>query len=96
MDALLQPAVLSIVDRGTFDLTLLVDADLVECGENLSISTPHNDSPILTQEVSVPLLMGVWGGMVVMKKLLLPPPLLFLASKRLSSLLILSKVMIDT
>ena len=95
MDALLQPAVLSIVDKGTFDLTLLVDADLVECGENLSISTPHNDSPILTQEVSVPLLMGVWGGMVVMKKLLLPP-LLFLASKRLSSLLILSKVMSDT
>ena len=95
MDALLQPAVLSIVDKGTFDLTLLVDADLVECGENLSISTPHNDSPILTQEVSVPLLMGVWGGMVVMKKLLLPP-LLFLASKRLSSLLILSKIMSDT
>ena len=95
MDALLQPAVLSIVDKGTFDLTLLVDADLVDCGENLSISTPHNDSPILTQEVSVPLLMGVWGGMVVMKKLLLPP-LLFLASKRLSSLLILSKVMSDT
>ena len=95
MDALLQPAVLSIVDKGTFDLTLLVDADLVECGENLSISTPHNDSPVLTQEVSVPLLIGVWGGMVVMKKLLLPP-LLFLASKRLSSLLILSKVMSDT
>ena len=62
---------------------------------NIVVSTPLRESPVLTQEVSVALLIGVWGGMEVTQRLLPPPSLLVNSwSKRLRPRYVLDKVML--